>query len=161
MIKLFTLLIIVFTIQSCENTTQRTAKREASEEIENDIIHPSKYDDPADSLNNEQIPLGEDQEEINAYIKNIYERNGIVYVDLDFVVVKYENVDERVIVNRNPKIRTYIVDLDTYIMTKDCKKITSLEMLKHKSTLLKDTSTLVIGQSKDGKMLSLNFGCYG
>ncbi|MET3529817.1 hypothetical protein ABID31_001093 [Chryseobacterium flavum] len=34
-------------------------------------------------------------------------------------------------------------------------------MLKHKNILLKDKTAIVIGKSKDGKMLSINFGCYG
>jgi hypothetical protein len=48
-------------------------------------------------------------QEINCYVKDIYKKNGNIYVDLDFVEIQYKNVDERVIVNKNPKIRTYIV----------------------------------------------------
>ncbi len=141
--------------------TEKIPLDEDKEEIENDRIHPSKYDDPVVDPNAEKIPLGEDKEEINAYVKNIYEKDGIVYVDLDFVEIKYKNVDERVIVNRSSKIRTYIVDLDTFVMTKDCKEITSLDMLKYKNKILENRSYIVIGKSKEGKMLSLNFGCYG
>lgn len=75
--------------------------------------------------------------------------------------IQYKNVDERVIVNKNPKIRTYIIELYTEIATKDCKELTALDMLKHKNILLKDKTAIVIGKSKDGKMLSINFGRYG
>lgn len=75
-------------------------------------------------------------EEINAYAKNIYEKNGIIYVDLDFVEIKYKNIDERVIVNKNPKLRTYIIDLYTLIATKDCKELTALDILNYKDIFI-------------------------
>lgn len=105
--------------------------------------------------------MGEDKDEIDAYVKDIYEKNGNIYIDLDFVEIKYKNVDDRVIVNKNPKIRTYIVDLYTQIATKDCKELISLDMITHRKELLKNKFALVIGKSKDCRMLSLNFGCYG
>lgn len=156
--NLITLLIFVFVIQSCENKTKKATENEPQQTVKSDKIHPSKYDEP---IENEEIILGEDMEEINAYAKNIYEKNGIIYVDLDFVEIKYKNIDERVIVNKNPKLRTYIIDLYTLIATKDCKELTALEILDYKDILLKDKSAIVIGESKDGKMLSINFGCYG
>lgn len=156
--NLITLLIFVFVIQSCENKTNKATENEPQQTVKSDKIHPSKYDEP---IENEEIILGEDMEEINAYAKNIYEKNGIIYVDLDFVEIKYKNIDERVIGNKNPKLRTYIIDLYTLIATKDCKELTALDILDYKDILLKDKSAIVIGESKDGKMLSINFGCYG
>lgn len=162
--KLITLLLATaFLFQSCQNKTERkiTENEQPQQSGTSDKIHLSKFDGAAENQDNEEVILGEDTEEINSYVKDIYEKNGIIYVDLDFVEIKYKNVDERVIVNKNPKIRTYIVDLYTEIATKDCKELNALDMFKNKDSLLKDKITVVIGESKDGKMLSINFGCYG
>lgn len=159
----FPLLLFVFVIQSCENKTYKktTENEQPQQSVTSNTIHPSKFDDPAENQNNEKIILGEDTKEINSYIRDIYEKNEIIYIDLDFVEIKYKNVDERVIINKNHKIRTYIIDLYTKIATKNCKELNALDMLKHKDSLLKDKITVVIGEAKDGKMLSINFGCYG
>lgn len=155
--KLLTLFILAFALQSCENKTQKEMENEPLQQVENsNIVHPSKYDDVQNG-----IILGEDVQEINCYVKDIYEKDGIIYANLDFVEIQYKNVDERVIVNKNPKIRTYIIDLYTKIATKDCKKLDELEMLKLKDILLKDKTTIVIARSENGKLLEINFGCYG
>jgi hypothetical protein len=162
--KIFTLLLATaFLFQSCGNGTEKktTENRQLQQSGTSDKIYPSKFDDSAENKNTDEIILGEDMEEINSYVKDIYKKNGIIYIDLDFVEIKYENIDERVVVNKNPKIRTYIVDLYTEILSKDCKELNALDMLKHKDSLLKDKITVVIGKAKDGKMLSINFGCYG
>lgn len=155
------LLILAFAIQSCENKTKKVSENEPAQQMENNSkVHPSKYDDVQNG-----ITLGEGVQEISCYVKDIYEKNDNIYVDLDFVEIQYKNVDERVIVNKNPKIRTYIVDIFTEIAARDkdgiCEKIDEREMLKRKNILLKDKTTIVIGESEDGRMVSINFGCYG
>ncbi|TDL99585.1 MAG: hypothetical protein C4K58_06755 [Flavobacteriaceae bacterium] len=156
-------LVTVFLFQSCSNVKEKnTIENDLPEKSEiSNQIYPSKQNTQIENQNDDEITLGEDKEEINCYVKNIYNRNEIVYIELDFVEIKYENVDERVIINNNSKIRTYIVDSHTSIGTKDCKELNALDMLKYKDSLLKDKTTIVIGESKDGKMLSINFGCYG
>lgn len=112
-------------------------------------------------IQEDEIILGEDKQEFNAYIKNIYQKKGIVYIELDFVEIKYKNVDDRIIINKNPKIRTYIIDKVTKIHTKDCKEIRHIEIMKQKENILKYKSIIVIGGSQNGKLTYINFGCYG
>lgn len=108
-----------------------------------------------------KIVLGEDKDEINALVKRIYEVNGEVFIDIDFVQIKFENVDERVVVNENPKIRTYKVDSKTLIYSKDCKTLNLKELIKSKNKILQDKTIILVGKAKEGRMESLNFGCYG
>lgn len=108
-----------------------------------------------------KIVLGEDKNEINALVKRIYEVNSEVFIDIDLVQIKFENVDERVVVNENPKIRTYKVDSKTLIYSKDCKNLSVKELIETKNEILQDQTIILVGKAKDGKMESLNFGCYG
>ena len=107
------------------------------------------------------IILGEDIEEINAYPLNIYKLKGIIYIELDLVKIEYKNIDEKIIVNNNSKIRTYIIDKNTLIYSSDCKTLNPEEFFQKKKTILKNNSTIAVGNSKNGKMISINFGCYG
>ena len=112
------------------------------------------------------IQLGENVSEINAYAKNIYQKNGKTYIDLDFVEIRYPtegewDVSDREIINNNPKIRTYIIDDSTSILSNVCKEMTASELYQARKSLLKDKTIIVIGKSENGKMLSINFGCYG
>ncbi|REC65715.1 hypothetical protein DRF59_14735 [Chryseobacterium flavum] len=66
-------------MQSCENKTKKATKNEPQQTVKNDKIHPSKYDEP---IENEEIILGEDVEEINAYAKNIYEKTKLFMLTL-------------------------------------------------------------------------------
>lgn len=109
----------------------------------------------------EKIVLGEDLNEINAFVKNIYSKNGKTYVEIDVVQIKYRNTDERVIINKNPKIRTYLIDQNTLTYTDDCKEASLADLMKIKDRILKNKTLLIVGQSKNGKMTSINFGCYG
>lgn len=161
--NLITLLIFVFVIQSCENKTKKATENEPQQTVKSDKIHPSKYDEP---IENEEIILGEDMEEINAYAKNIYQKNGKTYIDLDFVEIRYPtegewDVSDREIINNNPKIRTYIIDDSTSILSNVCKEMTVSELYQARKILLKDKTIIVIGKSENGKMLSINLGCYG
>lgn len=107
------------------------------------------------------IQLGENIDEINAYLKNIYSLNEKVYVDIDIVQIKYINVDEREVINENTKIRTYEIDAKTLIYSNDCKTLKRLDLIKLKDNLLNNKSLILVGESENGKMLSINFGCYG
>ena len=107
-----------------------------------------------------KINLGEDIKEIHAYAKDIYEVEGIIYIDIDLIDIQYKNIDERVVVNNNKKIRTYIIDNSTLIYSTDCNEIKSKQLLAKKESQLEDKSIIIVGKSKSGKMLSLNFGCY-
>lgn len=126
-----------------------------------DLIKTDSVKGKKNSKTSTKIVLGEDKDEINALVKGIYEINGEVFIDLDFVQIKFENVDERVVVNENPKIRTYKVDSETLIYSKDCKTLNLKELIKSKDKILQDKAIVLVGQSKDGRMQSLNFGCYG
>lgn len=107
------------------------------------------------------VALGEDLDEINCYVKNIYAIGNNIYVDIDVIQIKYRNIDERYIVNQNLKIRTYLVDKNTLIYSDDCKEISPTHLLKIKSRLLNNKEIIAVGKSENGKMLSINFGCYG
>ena len=107
-----------------------------------------------------EIKLGEDKEEMHGLVKRIYNIDHSVFIDLDFIEISYKNVDERVIKNNNPMIRTYEVDTSTLIYSNDCKTLKSFELLEPAHANLLDSSIIVVGSSKDGKMTSINFGCY-
>jgi len=145
---IFTTAIILF---SCDKTTEKNYSQKQSAEIKT----------KSDNEKQNEIILGEDIPEINSYCKNIYEKGGKFYVELDLVEIKYRNVDERIIVNKNPKIRTYLIDDNTWISSKDCKELKPKELLKIRKKLLNDKNIIVIGASKDGRVESINFGCYG
>lgn len=105
--------------------------------------------------------LGEDIKEINAFIKNIYRQNEHLYVDLDVIQIKYSKEGSREIINKNNKIRTYEIDDKTLIYSNECKTLNQKELLEIKNTLLSNSTIILVGQSKNGKMVSINFGCYG
>ncbi|MDY3338677.1 hypothetical protein PG279_05740 [Riemerella anatipestifer] len=152
------LILTAFILQSCESKVQKTVEIEEQKSLKGYYSPPSKSNE---YIEPEKISLGEDFEDINAYAKNIYEKNGIIYIDLDFVEIKYRNIDEKFIVNKNPKIRTYIIDAHTLVISNDCEKLVPLDILKYKESLLKDKTAVTIGESKNGRMVSVNFGCYG
>ncbi len=107
-----------------------------------------------------EVSLGEDKEEIHGLVKDLYEIDKNILIDIDFIDIKYKNVDEKIIVNNNPKIRTYKIDSLTIIYSKDCKNLKANELLQIKTKILQDTSVIVVGNSKGGKMIDINFGCY-
>lgn len=148
-----TILMILF---SCNNKEDKQDNRSSENNLtKTDSVKTKK------STSLDKIVLGEDKEEINGLVKNIYKINGEVFIDIDFVQIKFENVDERVVVNENKKIRTYKVDQETLIYSKDCKTLNTKELIKSKSKILQDKTIILVGKAKDGKMESLNFGCYG
>lgn len=108
-----------------------------------------------------EIILGEDKKELYAYVKGIYEKDKTIFIDLDVVQIEYKNIDEKVIVNKSFKIRTYRIDSKTLIYSKDCKTLNVKELLHVKNDILNDKSIIVVGESKNGNMKSVNFGCYG
>lgn len=143
----FLIFMIIFTLFSCnnkDNNSQQKSKTLASQNVVE-----------------QKIVLGENIPEINAYAKNIYKKNDVIYIELDLVEIKYKNVDDRIIVNNNPKIRTYVIDNRSLIYSNDCKEISASELFKIKEKLLKDHSIIVVGTSENGRMKSINFGCYG
>lgn len=102
-----TILMILF---SCNNKEDKQDNRSSENNLtKTDSVKTKK------STSLDKIVLGEDKEEINGLVKNIYKINGEVFIDIDFVQIKFENVDERVVVNENKKIRTYKVDQETLI----------------------------------------------
>lgn len=110
----------------------------------------------------DKFNLGEDIAEINCYVKNIYRKDNLTFVDIDIVQVKYTSEGgERIIINENPKTRTYIVDDTTIIYAQDCESVTPEKLTEIEKSLLDDKSIIVVGSSKDGVLESINFGCYG
>ncbi|MPT32317.1 MAG: hypothetical protein E2600_11770 [Chryseobacterium sp.] len=145
---IFTTALILF---SCDKAAENNHPKKQSAEVKT----------KSDNEEQNEIILGEDIPEINAYVKNIYEKNGKFYVELDLVEIKYKNVDERMIVNKNPKVRTYVIDDHTLIYSNDCKELIVKQLLQARKKLLKNKSIIVVGTSKDGRMKNINFGCYG
>ncbi|MDA6072046.1 hypothetical protein NJT12_20685 [Flavobacterium sp. AC] len=135
-------------------------KEDQSNAKEN-LIKTESVTEKKSSKSSAKIVLGDDKDEINALVKNIYEINGEVFIDLDFVQIKFKNVDERVVINENPKIRTYKVDSESLIYSKDCKTLNLKELIRSKSKILRDKTIILVGEAKGGRMQSLNFGCYG
>ncbi|MCC9074253.1 hypothetical protein LNQ49_21920 [Flavobacterium sp. F-65] len=147
----FLVLILIFSCNgNKENNlnSEKTHIKTESEKIKNDLKSSDK------------IVFGEDKKEINAFLKRIYKINDEVVIDIDFVQIKYENVDEKIIINKNSKIRTYKVDSNTLIYSKDCKTLNKDELFKNRDKIEHDKSTVLVGEAEDGKMKSLNFGCY-
>lgn len=104
----------------------------------------------------DKMNLGEDIAEINCYVKKIYRKNNLTFVDIDIVQIKYYSEGgERHIINENPKIRTYIVDDSTIIYGHNCERITPEKLTEI------EKSIIVVGSAKDGVLESINFGCYG
>ncbi|MCB0743805.1 MAG: hypothetical protein KDC67_07875 [Ignavibacteriae bacterium] len=104
--------------------------------------------------------LGEDLSEINCYVKNIYRKDNLTFVEIDIVRVEITPEGERTIINENSKIRTYVAGINTIIYGYDCKILDSEELARMDKSLLKNKSIIVVGSSKDGVLESLNFGCY-
>jgi|GEM_PF-6032833 len=150
--KSYVVLILLLSIVSCrKDDLQPKSIDHGSSEA--DTIHREGGD-------KRQIRLGEDIKEIQAYTKDIYEIKNTIYVDIDLVQVRFRNIDEKFIVNERSTIRTYIADQKTLIYANDCDEIDAHEMLRRKKTLLSDSSIVAVGQSKDGRLVSINFGCY-
>jgi hypothetical protein len=113
-------------------------------------------------LDNSQplIALGEDKSHIDAYATDMYASNDSLFVVLDFVEIKYHNVDEREIVNNQTRLRKYLVDSSTYILLKSCQQLSSKALLQEAPKILADRKQLVVGQAANGVLSSINFGCY-
>lgn len=149
--SIFLKFLIALILFSCEKFKETTSLKRPSVSIQNTVDNAMQND----------IVLVEDLPEINSYCKNVYEKDGKYYIELDLIEIKYKNVDKRVIVNKNPKIRTYIIDDNTWISSKDCRELKLGELLEIKDKLVNYKDKVVIGTSKNGRMVSLNFGCYG
>ena len=78
--KIITLITFVFILQSCENKTQKvTENKPLQQTVDKDGTHPSEYEDvKIDNHSNDKTILGEDAQEINCYVKNIYEKNIMI-----------------------------------------------------------------------------------
>ena len=106
------------------------------------------------------IAIGEDKSHFDAYATNIYASNDSLYVVLDFVAIKYKNVDERIIENNQTRLRKYRVDSTTLIVLKNCQQISSRELLKQAPEIIANRKQVVVGQASNGTLSSINFGCY-
>lgn len=167
----FTSLLLImisngFSLQSCEKKAENIAQTQHQKAIKENTNSIFKSNEYPESNRNEDIILGEDISKINAYAKKIYKVNDVIYIDIDVVEFRYPTKGEwdesdREIVNKNPKIRTYIIDNKTSILSNNCKDLTSSELFQLQESILNDKSIIVIGISKNGKMQEINFGCYG
>lgn len=160
--KLILIVSIFFALYGCSQ--KKSAEPTSSIEVIDSEVSIEEPSPPLYYLQEEEEideKLGEDIESIEAYVTDIYAADGIVYVDIDLVQIRYENIDEKVVVNNNPKIRTYIIDENTLIYSNECKEITPQQMVRDKESLLKDKTIITVGSSRRGKMESINFGCYG
>lgn len=160
------LFLLALMLQSCENKEHRNEKADTQITAETKDVLVSENISQSEKNKSEGIVLGEDSSDINAYLKNIYKKNGKLYIDLDFVNFRYPtegdyDVSDREIVNNNPKIRTYLIDDSTLIISNACKQIKSLELFENRNSILKNKRIITIGSSKNGKMQEINFGCYG
>ncbi len=158
--------MLTFLFQSCESKTEKQAQAESKKNIELSNVSASKIIEPSENQKDDAIFLGEDVAEIHAYAKKIYAINEIIYIDIDLVEIRYPTsgdyeVSDREIINDNPKIRTYIIDKETAILSNICKDLTAPKLLNIQKEVLRDKNIIVIGRSKNGKMLGINFGCYG
>ncbi|OXA85700.1 hypothetical protein [Flavobacterium hercynium] len=165
-IIILTLYFFAFVLQSCDDKTKKQGQVEIQKTIE--TKNGSVFENNVQSKNkkNDNIVLGEDISEINAYAKRIYKINGVIYIDLDLVEIRYPTKGEwdagdREIVNNNPKIRTYVIDNNTSILSNVCKELKSSELFQIRESVLKDKNIIIIGRSENGKMQEINFGCYG
>ncbi len=166
------LVIFLFSFFSCVEKRETNSLKEQnrqvdSSEIENNIIKSEilennnlKHPEPKTSFEINNSNLGEDMAEINCYVKRIYRKNNLTYVDIDVVEVILTPEGDRTIINKNPKIRTYLVDNNTIIYLHNCKSATPEELLNMDKNKLDDKSIIVVGSSKYGVLESLNFGCY-
>ncbi|MEO5911750.1 MAG: hypothetical protein ABIP95_12745 [Pelobium sp.] len=160
------IILLTFLFQSCENKTQKQKQAESEKHSELNQVPASKISGQSESQKDDAIVLGEDLAEIHAYAKRIYTINGVIYIDIDVVEIRYPtsgdyDESDREIINKNPKIRTYIIDKETAILSNICKDLTASELLNIQKNVLKDKNIIIIGRSKNGKMLEINFGCYG
>lgn len=169
----FILVVFIFSFLSCNEKRDINSLKEQNRQVDNSIIENKvikseilekdnlKHQAPEISIENNKSNLGEDLAEINCYVKKIYQKNNLTYVDIDVVEVNLTPEGDRTIINKNPKIRTYVVDKNTIIYLRNCDSATPEELLKMDKNKLEDKSIIVVGSSKDGVLESLNFGCYG
>lgn len=163
---LLLMIFFSFILQSCQNKTENIAQTEPQKVIKTDTNSTFENNEYSENIKSDDINLGEDLSKINAYAKRIYKKNGLIYIVLDLVEFRYPTEGEwdesdREIVNNNPKIRTYIIDDKTSILSNICKELTSSELFQIRESVLNDKSIIVIGRSKNGRLLEINFGCYG
>lgn len=151
----FILFIIIISITSCKE------KRSKSVLIENEIkltMEVNSFDKKSLIYTNK---LSEDIAEINCYVKKIYKKNNLIFVDIDLVDIKYNQDGDRIIINKNPKIRTYIINDKTIIYSHKCETLKPKELTEIEKSILNNKSIIVVGSSKNGCLESINFGCYG
>ncbi|MDM1370075.1 hypothetical protein HX052_17580 [Myroides marinus] len=157
----FLLTTITISCHNKENNTTIPTVEIIGNQETNELQEPQlNYNDEIDD-DYIEMGLGENLDEFYAYVDNIYMKDNVVYVDIDLVEIQYKNIDERVIVNNNSRIRTYIVDNSSLIVSNNCKDLTPSELYDIRKILLDDKSILMVGQTLKGKMISINFGCYG
>ncbi len=141
-------IIFLLAFISCNQGQKETVK------IENQKIDSFNYLAKADS-----VETGEDKKEFSALVKNISQEDGVVII-LDFVEVIYSNSGERKVKNTNSKLRRYKADSSTLIYLKNCNEVRVSELHLFRNEILKDSTQVAIGSSKNGKLESINFGCY-
>lgn len=99
------------------------------------------------------------RENQSVFIKDIYAIKDEIYFELDFIVIKYDSSIN--ITNDNNRTRLYLL-ADNAIIS-DClksNKINSTNILEFKNELLKNRNYIVFFNSNNGRITSLNLGCY-
>ena len=153
--RLLILTLILTTLFSCkkENKSNNHNLSKPTLQSEKELIKNVEIEI------NAPIKLGENINGKKAYAKSIYKKNGLVYIDIDIIIVEY-HLDGMEITNNNPKIRTYIIDENSSVTTKDCNDLNLTELIAQKNMFLNDESVILIVEAENGKIVYINC-CYG
>lgn len=121
--NLVTLTIILTTLIGCGTSKEN----DSQETVENKEMNSEDETQNTDVSKNELIKLKEKDSEVElslkeessfCFVKEVYKQNNEIYVDVDFINTEYkevweegEKIEYTEIVNNNPKLRSYKIDL--------------------------------------------------
>lgn len=141
-------LLFLLALAACTNSQKEAVKTDPESSL------------PGQLSKKDSIEVGEDKKEFSALVKNIYKTDDGIFIVLDFVEVVDHNTGEREVRNANPKLRKYMAVDSTLIYLKNCKEVKASDLLLFHTEILKDSIQIAVGSAKNGKLESINFGCY-
>ncbi|WP_293890864.1 hypothetical protein [Flavobacterium sp.] len=104
----------------------------------------------------------ETKENEPALIKDIFRKNGKIYISLDIVQIEYTKINDYKVINQNSKIRTFEVSENVKIKDNNCRTIVENDyLIKNREIhISKKNNEICMFSSVDGIITEINFGCW-
>jgi hypothetical protein len=104
----------------------------------------------------------ETKENEAALIKDIFRKNGKIYISLNIVQIEYTKENDYKVINQNSKIRTFEVLENVKITDNNCRTIDENDyLIKNREIhISKNNDEICMFSPVDGIITEINFGCW-